>query len=68
MGELIYDFLKKLSASNTSSDVDSALMQRFLRIAYPQAVVIAGIVYLEGYGNPLSIHSVAKNILLSGYR
>ena len=62
------DWLASLAASNSSSDEDSAMMQWFLReIDFPKAVVVLGVVYMEGRGTiesrPESIHDVAKALL-----
>ena len=61
-------WLASLAASNSSSDEDSAMMQWFLReIDFPKAVVVLGVVYMEGRGTikspPASIHAVAKMLL-----
>lgn len=62
--ETIKEILIRLSQSNISSEQDSKLMQYLLRnLEYKKAVVVSGIVYLEGYGNPINIHSVSKKLL-----
>lgn len=68
MGTTVLDWLEKLSSCNSSTEEDSASMQALLhRIDFPKAVVVAGIVYTEGYGTlenpPRSIHTMAKVIL-----
>ena len=68
-GETAGQVLERLSTANTSSETDSRIMQAVLRQTglYPNAVVVMGVVYLEGKGTmknpPTSIHSVAKQIL-----
>lgn len=61
--------LERLSNSDSSSEQDSRIMQAILRQTglYPNAVVVGGVVYLDGRGTmqnpPTSIHAVAKSIL-----
>lgn len=61
--------LERLSNSDSSSEQDSRIMQAILRQTglYPNAVVVAGVVYLDGRGTmqnpPTSIHTVAKSLL-----
>lgn len=68
-GETAGQVLERLSTSSTSSEMDSKIMQAVLRQTglYPNAVVVMGVVYLDGHGTmqnpPQSIHSVAKMIL-----
>lgn len=68
-GETAGQVLERLSKSDTSSEQDSKIMQAVLRQTglYPNAVVVMGVVYLDGHGTmqnpPQSIHSVAKMIL-----
>jgi hypothetical protein len=68
-GETAGQVLERLSTSSTSSETDSKIMQAVLRQTglYPNAVVVMGVVYLDGHGTmqnpPQSIHSVAKVIL-----
>lgn len=62
------EYLTDLASRNTSSEEDSQKMQNILRkIAFPSAVVVTGIVYLEGHGTmeapPMSIHQVADMIM-----
>lgn len=62
--ETVKSWLHKLAASNTSTDQDSARMQNLLRrIDKTNAVVVAGIVYPNGLGQPLDIHTVAKRLI-----
>lgn len=59
-------WLERLANSTSSSEEDSAIMQGLLRkMNFSKAVVTVGVVYLEGYGFPRSIHSVAKEMLSS---
>ena len=68
-GETAGQVLERLSKSESSSEMDSKIMQALLRQTglYPNAVVVYGIVYLDGKGTiqnpPTSIHAVAKQIL-----
>ena len=64
----VIDFLSELSNSNTSNQEQNAIMEILLRrLDFNKAVVIYGIVYLEGKGTrsapPTSINSVAKMVL-----
>jgi hypothetical protein len=64
----VQEWLQDLSTSNTSTEQDSAKMQAVLRkVGFPSAVVVMGIVYLEGKGTmdcpPTSIHSIAKMLV-----
>ena len=67
----IRDWLEELASKNESSEDDSLKMQILLRRngAFPSAVVVLGIVYLDGRGTieapPTSIHSMAKMLLAS---
>ena len=67
----IRDWLEELASKNESSEDDSLKMQILLRRngAFPIAVVVLGIVYLDGIGTieapPTSIHEMAKIILAS---
>jgi len=65
--QTVIDWIKGLSTSSQSDKMDSKLMQALLRrIGYPKAVVVSGIVYLEGHGTlnapPQSINKIAKTI------
>ena len=64
----VIDFLSELSNSNTSNQEQNDIMQILLRrLDFNKAVVIYGIVYLEGKGTrsapPTSINAIAKMIL-----
>ena len=66
--QTVGQWLEELASSNQSSDLDSSKMANLLhRVGFPQAVVIVGIVYLEGKGTidapPMSIHAIAKMIV-----
>jgi hypothetical protein len=57
---LIKEWLQQLADSNSSTEEDSVVMQRFLRgSGLPKATVVYGIVYPEGRGRPVSIHTIA---------
>ena len=63
MAETMYEFLKRLSKYNTSTEEESTMMQQILRIiGFSKAIVISGIVYPEGIGQPVSIHKMAEMI------
>jgi hypothetical protein len=62
------DFLEKIATANYSTEKDNQLMQVVLhKIGFNRAVVVCGIVYLEGKGTltcpPQDIHTTAKQIL-----
>ena len=64
----VIDFLSELSNSNSSNQEQNAIMQILLRrLDFNKAVVIYGVVYLEGKGTrsapPTSINAIAKMIL-----
>lgn len=57
------DKIKRLATTNQSTDEDSVFMQNVLRrVGFPNAKVVLGMVYIEGYGEPTTINSVAKMI------
>jgi len=58
------DWLKDLSEKTVSTEEDSLNMKNLLRLtSYPKVEVVAGIVYLEGRGSPISIHTLAKKLV-----
>jgi len=58
------EWLQGLADTNTSSDKDSAMMENCLkRIGFPTARVVVGIVYPEGQGQPIDIHTMARMLL-----
>ena len=64
----VRNYLSELSTSNNSNQSDNTIMQIILRkYGFNKAVVIYGIVYLEGKGTrsapPTSINAVAKMVL-----
>jgi hypothetical protein len=64
----VIDFLSELSNSDTSNQEQNAIMEILLRrLDFNKAIVIYGIVYLEGKGTrsapPTSINAIAKMIL-----
>ena len=68
MSESYGDLLARLAGGNESTDSDGAALQRFLRlIDFPKAVVVCGVVYLDGKGTlkspPASVHAIAKMVL-----
>jgi len=60
----VNEWLQDLTDRNTSSEYDEMMMQKLTRkCGFADCVVTCGIVYLEGKGHPLSIHTVAREIL-----
>jgi hypothetical protein len=60
----VLEWLENLSKAKSSSEQDSRMMQNLMhRVGYPKAVVVYGIVYPEGKGRPVSIHSMAQMML-----
>lgn len=69
--QTVKQWLEQLANSDTSTDTDSKKMANLLhRVGFSRAVVIYGIVYLEGKGTldapPASINSIAKMLLDAG--
>lgn len=66
--ETIKEWLDAISKATVSTERDSLLMQNLLRrVGFPVAVVVCGVVYLDGEGTPeappTDIHTVARMIL-----
>ena len=65
----IGEWLGNLQDSDSSSEEDSQVMQKVLRtkLGFRNAVVIYGVVYLDGQGTmanpPMSIQAMAKSLL-----
>ena len=61
----IKEWLDNLVTSDSTTMEDSANFQALLRnmTDFKRAVVVYGVVYLEGQGRPRSIQSVAKELL-----
>ena len=60
----VQEWLNNLADSDSSTEKDSTMLQNMLRrVGYSNAKVTYGIVYLSGYGNPESIHKVAKELV-----
>ena len=64
----VIDFLSELSNSNSSNQEQNAIMEILLRrLDFNKAIVIYGVVYLEGRGTrsapPTSINEIAKMVL-----
>ena len=58
------EFLKYLATVNVSGEPDDRQMQDLLRrLGFPQSRVVCGTVYLEGQGEPVGIHYIAKSLL-----
>ena len=59
----VKEWIENLSSSVCSTELDSEKMQNLLRrIDFPKAIVLSGVVYVDGHGRPESIHSVARMI------
>jgi hypothetical protein len=62
--QTVKEWLEELAKSNQSTDKDSLRMENCLKvIGFPSARVLLGIVYPEGSGQPVSIHSMARMLL-----
>lgn len=66
--QTVGQWLEELATSNQSSDRDSIKMQNLLhRVGFPRAIVVCGIVYLEGQGTmeapPMSLHTIAAMLI-----
>ena len=64
----LVSFLSELSNSNSSNQEQNAIMEILLRrLDFHRAIVLYGVVYLEGKGTigspPTSINSVARMVL-----
>ena len=64
----LVSFLSELSNSNSSDQEQNAIMEILLRrLDFHRAIVVYGIVYLEGKGTrsapPTSINAIAKMVL-----
>jgi len=60
----VKEWLEDLTGRDTSTEYDERMMQNLTRkCGFPQSVVTCGIVYLEGKGESLSIHTIAREIL-----
>ena len=60
----VKEWLENLATANTSSEYDDKMIQNVTRrCGFPQSVATCGIVYLEGKGDPIDIHTIAKEIL-----
>lgn len=60
----VKEWLEQLANSNQSNQEDDAEMGRLLpRVGFPKAKCTCGCIYPEGYGQPVSIQSMAKVIL-----
>ena len=62
--QTVKEWLENLTITNTSSEYDDKMMQNLTRrCGFPQSVATCGIVYLEGKGDPIDIHTIAREIL-----
>ena len=60
----VKEWLESVAGTNQSTDHDASMMQNLLRrVGFPKAVCTLGIVYPEGQGMPMDIHSMAKTLL-----
>jgi len=63
----VLEWLQGLANTNTSRQDDDNMMENLLhRIGFSEARVVVGVVYLEGSGPPMDIHSVARQIIRIG--
>jgi len=57
-------FITDLANRHQSTELESQVMEKLLhKVGFPRARVVIGVVYLEGRGPPVSIHSVAKKLV-----
>ena len=66
--QIIVQWLEGLAASESSTELDATRLANLLRrVGFPRAVVVLGIVYLEGRGTievpPTSIQAIAKMLV-----
>ena len=64
----VKEWLEGIAASTTSDEQDGEKMQNLLRrVGFPRAVVVVGIVYVEGRGTidfpPMPIQGIAEVLL-----
>jgi len=60
----VKEWLQHLTTTNTSTEYDDKVMQTLTRkCGFTKSIVTCGIVYLEGYGDPMDIHTIAKAML-----
>lgn len=60
----VKDWLKDLANRNTSNQTDEIMMSSLLhQLKYDKAYVVAGVAYLNGYVEPVSIHQLAKTLV-----
>jgi len=60
----VKQWLTELAATNTSTEYDDKMMQTITRkCGFPKSIVTCGIVYLEGKGESLDIHTISREIL-----
>jgi len=60
----VKEWLQLLATTDTSTEYDDHMMQTLThKCGFPRSVVTCGIVYLEGYGEPIDIHTIAREIL-----
>jgi len=66
--QTVKEWLDELANSSESTEQDSAMMQNLLhRVGFSKAVVVCGIVYLEGkgtlYAPPTDLHTIARMLI-----
>jgi len=62
--ETVGQWLEKLATTNSSSDQDSDRMEKLLkRCGLHSARVVVGVVYQEGQGQPIDIHTMARELV-----
>lgn len=67
-GETVGTWLGRVLANDASTEQDSARMQNLLRrVGFSRAVVVLGVVYVEGRGTadfpPMSLRDIAKVLI-----
>jgi len=64
MNEILKEYLEKVAGTNHTTELDDIIFQRLLvGIGFPQARVVVGLVYLDGYGQPVSVQMLAEKFL-----
>ncbi len=59
-----YDLIKKLANNNSSDENDDSAFQDLLRqCGFYKCVIVCGIAYLNGYGEPFAVNDVARKLI-----
>jgi len=63
-GKTVKQFLTDLASTNQSDEADDHYMQLLLKCCgESKAVVTCGMVYLDGKGQPIDIHTISRELL-----